>query len=56
MSQEWDAGRLAATIVELYERLRPTSILFEANGGQEFLGHLLHSTARSAASVCRSTP
>jgi len=46
MSQEWDGGQLAEKVVELYERRRPTTVLFEGNGGQEFLGHLLVNVAK----------
>lgn len=45
MSQDWDGGRLAEKVVEVYERNLPTRVLFEANGGQEFLGHLLRNVA-----------
>lgn len=44
-SQDWDGGRLAEKAVELAERLRPTCVLCEANGGQEFLGFLLTKLA-----------
>lgn len=49
MSQGWDGGQLAEKIVEKYQQYRPNSVLFEANGGQEFLGFLLKSQARERA-------
>ncbi len=48
LSQNWDGARLAERIVEEYNTHRPTAVLFEGNGGQQFLGFLLHSTARNA--------
>lgn len=48
MSQTWDGGTLSKKIVEQYNVHRPTSVLFEGNGGQAFLGFLLHANAREA--------
>lgn len=48
LSQNWDGAQLSEKIVEKFNAHRPTSVLFEGNGGQAFLGFLLHSKARDA--------
>lgn len=40
-SQAWDGGRLGELLAEHADRLRPTSVLYEGNGGQSFLGPLV---------------